>query len=167
MRLYLLVMLCFCVAPQQPSTVATASPIEVMSQGKYSSWDRSQAGIIVAKNKAIYDKMCKFVNDKKDARQFPPYDDKFVYITAFAPETSYEPGWTLELHGVEQSKDDSLLIFIKATATDSKTSVKVSNRQPWIMFKLNIEQLKLTRHTRFQLMIRMIKTETIIPMEFR
>lgn len=168
MKPYLFVILtCFFTSQQNPAP--TVSQVNVVSQGKYSSWDRSQAGIIVAKNKTIYDKMCKFINEnaKKEVRKFAPFDDKFIYITAFAPETDYEPGWTLELNGVEQSGDDSLLIIIKATATDAKTSVKVSPKQPWIMFRLNIADLKLTQHTRFQLLIRMIKTETIIPMEFR
>jgi hypothetical protein len=161
------ILICFFTSHQNPAPLAQS--IDVISQGNYSSWDRSQAGIIVAKDKLIYDKMCKFINEnsKKEKHKFPSFDERFVYVAAFAPETDYEPGWRLELNGVEQSGEDSLLVVIKATATDTKTSVKVSPRQPWILFKINIVDFKLTRHTRFQLLIRMIKTETIIPMEFK
>lgn len=167
MRSYLFAMLFLCCVPQD--NTALNQPISTISQGSYSSWDRSQAGIIVAKNKDIYNKMCKFINEnvKKDVRKFMEFDDKFIYITAFAPETDYEPGWQLEINSIERTARDSLLIIIKATATDVKTSVKSSPRQPWAMFKLNKAELNITPHTRFQLSIRMIHTETIIPMEFK
>lgn len=140
---------------------------KVIAEGKYSSWEKTQAGLMVARDKTTYNRICRFINNntRNEMYEFTQFDSAHVYIFVFAPWADYEPGWSLAVNSLEKNKNDSLLFEVKARAVDAKVGNKSSPTNAWKMVK--VPTVIITKDTRFQLSIHMDRTETILPTEMK